>query len=139
MKIAVTGKGGVGKTTFTTLLCLGLVRRSYEVFAIDADPNATLLGYLGHPAPDTVEPLVRLADLIEERTGARPGSGGGMFRMNPFVDDIPGNYAQNIEGIRVLVAGAVKTGGAGIHRDEDLADSILAFGDIEVIAWREEY
>lgn len=119
MKLAVTGKGGVGKTTFTALICTELARRGYEVFAIDADPNATLLGCLGHPAPETVEPLVKLADLIEERTGARPGSGGGMFRMNPFVADIPGDYAREIGGVRVLVAGAVKTGGAGCYCPEN--------------------
>jgi CO dehydrogenase maturation factor len=119
VKLAVTGKGGVGKTTFTALICTALAGAGYDVFAIDADPNATLLGCLGHPAPETVEPLVKLADLIEERTGARPGSSGGMFRMNPFVDDIPANYAQTVNGVRVLVAGAVKTGGSGCYCPEN--------------------
>jgi CO dehydrogenase maturation factor len=119
VKLAVTGKGGVGKTTLAALLCTALARDGYEVFAIDADPNATLLGCLGHPAPETVEPLVKLADLIEERTGARPGSSGGMFRMNPFVADIPATYAQTVSGVRVLVAGAVKTGGSGCYCPEN--------------------
>jgi len=119
VKLAITGKGGVGKTTFTALTCATLARQGYEVFAIDADPNATLLGCLGYPNPETVEPLVKLADLIEERTGARPGSGGGMFRMNPFVADIPAEYAREIDGVRVLVASAVKTGGAGCYCPEN--------------------
>jgi len=119
VKLAVTGKGGVGKTTFSSLICMTLAQRGHDVFAIDADPNATLLGCMGHPAPETIEPLVKLADLIEERTGARPGNSGGMFRMNPFVDDIPGEYSQLVNGVRVLVAGAVKTGGAGCYCPEN--------------------
>lgn len=119
MKLAVTGKGGVGKTTFAALLSSALARQGVDVFALDADPNATLLGCMGHPAPETVAPLIKLVDLIEERTGARPGTSGGMFRMNPFVADIPAAYAQTVNGVRVLVAGAVKTGGAGCYCPEN--------------------
>lgn len=119
MKLAVTGKGGVGKTTVSALLCAGMAAEDYQVFAIDADPNTTLLGCLGYPHPETVRPLVELSDLIEERTGAKPGTIGGMFRLNPFVDDIPANYAVDVNGVRVLVAGGFKTGGTGCYCPEN--------------------
>jgi len=119
LKLAVSGKGGVGKTTFTALLSKALVARGYSVFAIDSDPNPTLLGSMGYPDPESVRPLVELKDLIEERTGARPGSMGGMVRLNPFVDDIPAKYAVDIGGVKVLVAGAVKRGGAGCYCPEN--------------------
>lgn len=119
MKLAVSGKGGVGKTTVSALLAAALRSSGSEVIAIDADPDSNLLACLGHPEPGSVPPLVELRDLIEERTGVKPGTTGGMFRLNPEVGDIPEQYAVDIGGIKVLVAGAVKKGGAGCYCPEN--------------------
>ena len=88
MKIAVSGKGGVGKTTVCALLASELHKRGNEVFAVDADPDSSLASCMGYAKADEIAPLVAYKDLIEERTGARPGASGGMFRLNPAVDDI---------------------------------------------------
>jgi CO dehydrogenase maturation factor len=119
MKLAITGKGGVGKTTISALLAKALSDTGRKVIAIDADPNANLLGCLGHRDAAAVRPLVELDELIEERTGAKPGTIGGMFKINPRVDDIPDKYAVNINGLKVLVAGGVKRGGSGCYCPEN--------------------
>ncbi len=119
MKLAVTGKGGVGKTTISALLAKALSDTGRKVIAIDADPNANLLACMGYREAEAVRPLVELNDLIEERTGAAPGTIGGMFKLNPRVDDIPDKYAVNIDGVKVLVAGAVKRGGSGCYCPEN--------------------
>lgn len=119
MKLAVTGKGGVGKTTVSALLAKALKESGHDVVAIDCDPDSNLLACMGYPNPESVKPLVELKHLIEEKMGVAPGTTGGMFRLNPFVDDIPERYAVDIEGIRVLVAGAVKKGGAGCYCPEN--------------------
>lgn len=74
MKIAVSGKGGVGKTTLTSLLCNSFQKSGYSVFALDADPDANLAATLGFPEPDKIVPVVEMKELIEERTGVQPGS-----------------------------------------------------------------
>lgn len=119
MKIAVTGKGGAGKTTVSAMLAKTLAARGRQVIAIDADPNSNLAACLGYAKADTIRPLVELRELIEERTGVKPGTTGGMFRLNPFVADIPDTYAVNADGIKVLVAGAVKKGGSGCYCPEN--------------------
>ena len=119
MKIAVTGKGGVGKTTVCALLAYVLKQRGLDVVAIDADPNACLAACMGYPDPAAIRPLVEMKELIEERTGVKPGTIGGMFRLNPFVEDIPAKCSVEIEGIHVLVAGAIKSGGAGCYCPEN--------------------
>lgn len=119
MKLAITGKGGVGKTTTCALLAKALHSSGHAVAAIDCDPDSNLAACMGHPHPETLQPLVGLKDLIEEKMGVLPGTTGGMFRLNPFVEDIPDRYAVDIGGIRVLVAGAVKKGGAGCYCPEN--------------------
>ena len=115
MKIAVTGKGGVGKTTLTALLAYAYAGRGLRVLAIDADPSPCLGQALGFPR-DLVEgltPISRMEELIYERTGAQPGSIGGYFKLNPRVDDLPDRFSALHRGIRLLELGAVEMGGSG--------------------------
>lgn len=114
-KIAITGKGGVGKTSFASLMAYVMVEQGHKVYAIDADPNATLAQALGFPPElaSTVTPIVELADLIEERTGARPGEYGRMFKLNPRVDDIPARFSVAHRNIHLLQMGTVRGAGAG--------------------------
>jgi len=114
-KIAVSGKGGVGKTLFVSLLAYVLVDAGQVVYAIDADPDPTLAQALGFPRElhNQVVPIVAMADLIEERTGAKPGEVGGYFRLNPRVDDIPARFSVSHRGIHLMQMGAVKGAGAG--------------------------
>jgi len=119
MKLAVTGKGGVGKTTVSSLLSKALAASGHKVIAIDADPDSNLAACMGYETPEEIKPLVELHDLIEERTGVRPGTTGGMYRLNPLVEDIPDRYSVDIDGVKVLVAGAVKKGGSGCYCPEN--------------------
>jgi CO dehydrogenase maturation factor len=114
-KIAVTGKGGVGKTSFSSLLAYVLVEQGHTVYAIDADPNATLAQALGFPRElaAQITPIVEMADLIEERTGARPGEYGRMFKLNPRVDDIPSRFSVEYRNVHLLQMGTVRGAGAG--------------------------
>ena len=114
-KIAVTGKGGVGKTSFASLLAYVMVEQGHTVYAIDADPNATLAQALGFPRElaDQITPIVEMADLIEERTGARPGEYGRMFKLNPRVDDIPSRFSVEYRDVHLLQMGTVRGAGVG--------------------------
>ncbi len=103
----------------TALLSLVLRDGGRRVVAIDADPNASLAACMGYPHAESIRPIVEMDDLIEERMGVRPGTTGGMFRLNPFVADIPEKFSVEIAGIRVLVAGAMKKGGAGCYCPEN--------------------
>lgn len=115
MKIAVTGKGGVGKTTLTGLLAYSFADMGFEVLAIDADPSPCLGATLGFP-PDTLDgltPIAKMDELITERTGAAPGSTGGYFKLNPRVDDLPDRFSTIHRGIRLLELGSIELGGSG--------------------------
>jgi CO dehydrogenase maturation factor len=115
MKIAISGKGGVGKTTLAGCLARYLAEQGQTVLAIDADPDANLPSAIGVP-PDRlqeVQPLAQLKELVAERTGAQPGSFGGMFKLNPKVDDIPDTYGLIYQGIKLLTLGTVPLGGGG--------------------------
>jgi CO dehydrogenase maturation factor len=138
-KIAVAGKGGVGKTTLTALLARIFAGRGKSVIAVDADPAACLGFALGLP-PELqarVTPISEMSELIEERTGAKPGSYGAYFKINPRVDDIPERFSVQFKGVRLLRLGTIDRGGSGcicpesavlkalvtyliLHRDEQL-------------------
>lgn len=115
MKIAVTGKGGVGKTTVAAGLARLLAIEGYSVIAIDADPDANLAAALGIDANDAanIVPIARMSELIAERTGGTPGTMGGFFKLNPKVDDIPDELSVQADGVKLLVLGTVESGGAG--------------------------
>jgi len=112
MKLAITGKGGVGKTTLAVFLAKYLAEQGRDVILIDADPDANAALALGLDRGVEVQPIVQLEALIEERTGAKSGA-GQFFTLNPKVDDIPDRYAVRVDGVRLLRMGRVEKGGAG--------------------------
>ncbi|MHB0867829.1 MAG: ATP-binding protein [Chloroflexota bacterium] len=114
-KIAISGKGGVGKTTLAGMLARQYAAAGVPVLAIDADPDANLASALGVPSESaaSLSPIVEMEELIEERTGAKPGSSGAYFRLNPRVDDLPDRFALLHEGVRLMVMGTVNRGGGG--------------------------
>ncbi|GAB4265785.1 MULTISPECIES: ATP-binding protein [Deferrisoma] len=115
MKIAISGKGGVGKTTLAGCLARFLADQGQTVLAIDADPDSNLPSAVGVPPERLAEiqPLAAMKDLVAERTGAQPGTMGGMFKLNPKVDDIPDRFCLEHNGVRLLTLGTVPKGGGG--------------------------
>jgi CO dehydrogenase maturation factor len=115
MKLAITGKGGVGKTTLTSLLAWIYSTEGSKVIAIDANPDANLATALGISSDESqkITPIAELKELIQERTGAKPDSFGTFFKLNPKVDDIPERFSIQRDGIKLLVMGTVKKGGGG--------------------------
>jgi CO dehydrogenase maturation factor len=115
MKIAISGKGGVGKTTLSALLAQSYADAGREVLAVDADPSPCLAGALGFPFDlrRQLSPIAEMDALIEERTGAKPGTVGGFFTLNPRVDDLPERFSVLHRGVRLLEMGAVDLGGSG--------------------------
>ena len=113
MKLAVSGKGGVGKTTFASLMIRTLNAENKRVLAIDADPDANLAAGLGIADSDKIVPIAEMEDLIFERTGAKPGSIGGYFKLNPQVDDLPDAVSVGFENIKLMRLGGIKKGGSG--------------------------
>jgi len=115
LKLAVGGKGGVGKTTITSLIArsIAALNKETKVIAIDADPVANLAAALGIDESIPITPVSELSDLIAERTGATPGTMGGFFTLNPKVDDIPDRFSIEKDGVKLLVMGTVLQGGSG--------------------------
>jgi CO dehydrogenase maturation factor len=113
MKLAISGKGGVGKTTFAALLIKTLSEDGKRVLAIDADPDANLAAALGIPNPLSIVPISDMKELIGERTGTTPGSIGGFFKLNPKVDDLPEKCSVEVDHIKFMRLGGVKKGGSG--------------------------
>lgn len=118
MKIAISGKGGVGKTLLASLLSKLFTENGYSVIAIDADPDANLAAALAFPDPEKIVPISEMNELIEERTGAKPGEMAPYFKLNPKVDDIPEKYAQKHDDIKLMRMGRIKKGGAGCYCPE---------------------
>jgi CO dehydrogenase maturation factor len=118
MKIAISGKGGVGKTLLAAFLSHTFASSGYSVIAIDADPDANLAATLGFPNPEKITPISEMSDLIEERVGVKPGTSGSFFKLNPKVDDLPEKYSVKIDGIRLMSMGRIKRGGTGCYCSE---------------------
>ena len=122
MKVAITGKGGVGKTTLSAILSHLYAAEGKRVIAVDADPDANLAQALGVSAADIekIKPIADMADLIEERTGAKPGSMGSVFKLNPRVDDLPEEIGHKIGNITLLMMGKAKTAASGCYCPENV-------------------
>ena len=114
MKIAVTGKGGVGKTTLSAFLVRWFAEQGRSVLAIDADPDANLAHALGIKNASEILPVSQMRELVAERTESVPGTYGGFFKLNPKVDDLPEKLSiRQGENIRLMVMGGIKKGGTG--------------------------
>ena len=105
MKIGVTGKGGAGKTTIAAVLTRLYADEGKKVLAVDVDPDANLGLAIGFTREETnsITPIAKMKELINERTGMPPDGSGKLFKMNPRVDDIPDNYSINKNGIMILI------------------------------------
>lgn len=137
MKLAITGKGGTGKSTIAGILVHYFRDDGYRVLAVDADPDANLASAIGIPAEiaSSVVPISEQSRLIKERTGASPKQFGQLFKMNPTVDDIPDKFCLKFKEIKLLVMGAVRKGGSGCACPENvLLRSLLS----EIILNRDE-
>jgi CO dehydrogenase maturation factor len=138
VKIAISGKGGVGKTTLAGVMARILGDKGFKVLAIDADPDSNLASAIGieHDRLREIQPLAQMKEFIEERTGAKKGEYGSFFKINPRVDDIPERFSVVRDGVKLIVLGNIPQGGGGCFCPEStLLRSLLSYALVE----RDEY
>ncbi len=141
MKLAVSGKGGVGKSTVAAALSLLMARQGRKVLAVDADPDANLASALGIPAKlqEAIIPIAERKALVEERTGAKVSQYGQVFKLNPDVSDIADEYAYKHNGVALLELGAIDRAGGGCACPEGVllralvSDLVLHSGDTLIL------
>lgn len=134
MKVAISGKGGVGKTTLAGVMARILAKQGYKVLAIDADPDSNLASAIGvdQKKLDSAKPLALMKEFIEERTSSKKGTYGSFFKLNPRVDDIPERFAVDKDGIKLVILGNIQQGGGGCFCPESvLLKSLLSYIIIE--------
>jgi CO dehydrogenase maturation factor len=113
VKIAIGGKGGVGKTTVCAVWAHLFAEDGYDVLAIDADPNTNLASAFGLSSEQNPQPLIQMKELIAERTGTRKNATDAYFRLNPKVSDLPERYSLEVNGLKLLVLGGITQAGSG--------------------------
>jgi CO dehydrogenase maturation factor len=122
MKVAISGKGGVGKTTLAGVMARILADRGKKVLAIDADPDSNLASAIGLPKEALAKllPIASMTSLIEERTGAKKGTFGSLLKLNPKVDDLPDAMGVTYQGVKLLLLGCIPQGGGGCFCPENV-------------------
>jgi CO dehydrogenase maturation factor len=113
VKIAIGGKGGVGKTTVCAALAKLFAEDGFDVLAVDADPASSLASAFGIPQEQTPEPLIKMKALIAERTGTTKDAIGTYFKLNPKVSDLPEKFWVEVKGLKLLILGAITQAGSG--------------------------
>ena len=127
MKLAITGKGGVGKTTLASTLARLYADEGRTVLAADVDPDANLGLALGMTEEEvnSIVPVSKMKQLAKERTAANDAN--TFYKLNPQVSDLPDKLAKEINGVKLLVMGTVDTGGTGcVCPEHVLLKAILA-------------
>ncbi len=144
IKIAIGGKGGVGKTTVCAVWARIFAEDGFDVLAVDADPNTNLCAAFGIPSEQSPEPLVKMKQLIAERTGTGKDTVGAYFRLNPKVSDLPEKYWLEVDGLKLLVLGGITQAGAGCACPEGaflkalLTNTILQRQEVVWWTWRRD-
>ncbi len=109
MKIAISGKGGVGKTTISGTLCRLLGKKGYDVLAIDGDPNPNLGVALGLPTSNP--PLISANDLLEK---VLDDDGKTTLRLGVGLDELLDRYGTAApDGVKLLMVGKPEHAGTG--------------------------
>jgi CO dehydrogenase maturation factor len=141
LKLAISGKGGVGKSTLAAVFAHLAVQEGWRVLAVDADPATSLAATLGMSAEEQrkIVPLAERRALIEQRTGAKVKQYGQIFKLNPDVADIAEKESASFRGIHLLVLGAIERGGSGCACPESVvlrelvADVVLRKDDCVIL------